>query len=267
MISFRTLKEVTVIAALGALCTMIAVMIVVIQSPIDHNSHPERTVIHDGVIWTGFPSALATIAFSYGGNNTYPHVEHALKKPRQWRWAVTAGLSTCTALYFMTAIPGYWSYGRDAQSPIYNSLPEGAGKMCAMIVMTIHVIFAIPIYATSFALEFEHFIRADEKHLGKIGAFLARAAVRSATMVILCVLAIFVPYFDDFMSLIGALCNCGLVFLIPVLSHVRLFGIRKRPIYELAFIVLTLVLGVVGCIFGSIDAIKSLIKDFHADNA
>ncbi|KAI8139730.1 transmembrane amino acid transporter protein-domain-containing protein [Fennellomyces sp. T-0311] len=263
LFSFKTLKEVTVMAAIGAITTMIAVFIVVIESPIDHNRNPQREVIHDGVIWTGFPSALATIAFSYGGNNTYPHVEHALKKPQQWKWAVTAGLTTCTCLYFMTAIPGYWSYGRDALSPIYNSLPDGgAAQIVAKIVMTIHVILAIPIYATSFALEFERFVRVDrEDKIGKYFAFLGRAAVRTATMVILCILAIFIPYFDAFMSLIGALCNCGLVFMIPVLCHLRLFGLR-RPIYELAFCALTLVLGIVGCIFGSKDAIELLIFYF-----
>ncbi|CDS11082.1 hypothetical protein LRAMOSA03346 [Lichtheimia ramosa] len=265
LILFRTLKEITVIAAIGAICTMMAVFVVVIQGPMYHNANPQIPVMHDGVIWTGFPSALSTIAFSYGGNNTYPHAEHALKKPKQWKWAVISGLTTCTALYILTAVPGYWSFGRTVESPIYNSLPDGAGKLLSMIVMTIHVIFAIPIYACSFALEFERFCRIDEARIGKVFAFLGRAAVRAVTVVILCILAIFIPYFDSFMSLIGALCNCGLVFLIPVLCHLRLFGVRKRPIYELAFIALTLLLGIVGCIFGSIDAVKDLIKHFNED--
>lgn len=64
----KTLREVTAIAAIGALCTMIAVFIVLIQSPMNHLANPENS----GVIWTGFPSSLATIAFSFGGNNTYP---------------------------------------------------------------------------------------------------------------------------------------------------------------------------------------------------
>ncbi|KAI7850464.1 transmembrane amino acid transporter protein-domain-containing protein [Circinella umbellata] len=267
LFAFKTLKEITFLAAIGALTTMIAVFVVVIESPIDHNANPQREVIHDGVIWTGFPSALATIAFSFGGNNTYPHVEHALKKPHQWKWTVTAGLGTCAALYFLTAIPGYWSYGRDAVSPIYNSLPEGgAAQIVSKIVMTIHVILAIPIYACSFALEFERFCRIDEQKLGKIIAFMGRAAVRTATMVILAILAIFIPYFDAFMSLIGALCTCSLVFLIPILCHLRLFGI-KRPIYELAFCALALLLGVVGCVFGSWDAIDLLKQHFAEDAA
>ncbi|CAO3702804.1 unnamed protein product [Rhizopus stolonifer] len=260
----RTLKEVTVIAAMGAICTMIAVFIVLIQGPMYHNSHPEVPVVHESVIWNGFPLALSTIAFSFGGNNTYPHVEHALKKPHQWKWAVTAGLSTCVSLYFLTAVPGYWSFGSSTQSPIYNSLPDGTGKLISMIVMTIHVIVAIPIYSTSFSLEFEQFVKCTDERLGKWGCWAGRAVIRTVTMGILVILACFIPYFDDFMGLIGALANCGLVFLLPILCYLKLTGIRNKPWYELAFCALTLFLGIIGCVFGTIDAIKSLIADFNS---
>ncbi|KAI7868038.1 transmembrane amino acid transporter protein-domain-containing protein [Mucor mucedo] len=261
----KTLKEITALAAVGALCTMIAVFIVLIQSPMYHNAHPEIPVQTDSVIWTGFPSALATIAFSYGGNNTYPHVEHAMKKPHQWKYAIAGGLTTCTGLYFITAIPGYWSFGRDTQSPIYNSLPEGAGKMIAMIVMTIHVILAIPIYTTSFSLEFERYANFTDARLGRFWAWVARAVIRTCTMAILVILAIFIPYFHDFMSLIGALSNCGLVFLLPILCYLKLTGVRNKPWYELLFCAFTVFMGIIGCVFGTIDAIKALIHDFESE--
>ncbi|OBZ90538.1 Vesicular inhibitory amino acid transporter [Choanephora cucurbitarum] len=258
----KTLKEVTAIAAIGALCTMVAVFAVLIQGPILRNSST-AVVEHDSVIWSGFPVALSTIAFSYGGNNTYPHVEHALKKPHQWKYAVIAGLSTCTALYFLTAVPGYWSFGRNTQSPIYNNLDE-VPRIVSMIVMTIHVIFAIPIYTTSFSLEFEKFINCTDEKFGKFGAWVGRAIIRTCTMAILVILAAFIPFFDDFMGLIGALANCGLVFLLPVLCYLKLTGIRNKPWYELAFCALTLFLGVIGCVFGTIDSIKALVRDFQA---
>ncbi|KAI9262739.1 transmembrane amino acid transporter protein-domain-containing protein [Sporodiniella umbellata] len=260
----RTLKEITLIAAMGAICTMIAVFIVLIQGPMWRNSHPEVDVVHESVIWTGFPLALSTIAFSFGGNNTYPHVEHALRKPHQWKWALAAGLSTCVGLYFLTAVPGYWSFGSETKSPIYDSLPEGAGKEISLIVMTIHVIVAIPIYSTSFSLEFEQFVKCTDERLGKWGCWAGRAVIRTITMGILVVLACFIPYFDDFMGLIGALANCGLVFLLPILCYLKLTGVRNKPWYELAFCTLTLFLGIVGCIFGTIDAVRSLIRDFSS---
>lgn len=260
----KTLREVTWVAATGAICTMIAVFVVVIEGPLTRQSYPESVVVqHDSVIWSGFPVALSTIAFSFGGNNTYPHVEHALEKPHQWKYAVTAGLTTCTALYFLTAIPGYWSFGRETQSPIYNSLATGSiGQVVSMIVMTIHVILAIPIYTTSFSLEFEKFIDATDERLGRVRAWLVRAVIRIATMMILVMLAAFIPFFDDFMGLIGALANCGLVFLLPILCYLKLTGIKNKPIYELAFCGFTLFLGIIGCVFGTIDSITALIRDF-----
>ncbi|KAL9548945.1 hypothetical protein MBANPS3_005437 [Mucor bainieri] len=261
----RTLKEVTAVSAIGAICTAIAVFVILIQGPILRNANPQVLVEHDAVIWEGFPVALSTIAFSYGGINTYPHVEHALKKPHQWKYAAFAGLSTCTALYFLTAVPGYWSFGRETVSPVYNSLPAGStGQIVCMIVMTIHVILAIPIYTTSFSLEFEQWTKVSDERFGKFGCWCIRAVIRTCAMVILVILAAFIPFFDDFMGLIGALSNCGLVFLLPVLCYLKLTGIRNKPWYELAFCALTLFLGIVGCVFGTIDSIKALIRDFTA---
>lgn len=258
----KTLKEVTGIAAIGAICTMMAVFVVLIQGPMTRNASLEP-VYHNSVIWEGFPVALSTIAFSFGGNNTYPHVEHALKKPHQWKYAVIAGLSTCTALYFLTAVPGYWSFGTMTHSPIYDSLPDGVGRMLSVIVMTIHVILAIPIYTTSFSLEFEKFSNCSEERYGKVGAWIGRAIIRTITMGILVVLACFIPFFDDFMGLIGSLANCGLVFLLPILCYLKLTGVRNKPWYELAFCTLTLFLGIIGCVFGTIDSVKALIEDFQ----
>ncbi|KAI9306233.1 transmembrane amino acid transporter protein-domain-containing protein [Cunninghamella echinulata] len=263
LLLLKTLREVTAVSAIGAICTMMAVFIILILSPLDRNNHPDRVVHHDPVIWSGFPSALATIAFSFGGNNTYPHVEYALKRPQQWPLALVAGLSTCTILYFLTAVPAYWAYGSDSASPIYYSLPTGPGQLITIVVMTIHVIFAVPIYATSFSLEFETWTRATDDRLGKFGAWVARAVIRSCTMAILVLLAIFVPYFDDFMSLIGALANCGLVFLLPVLCYLKLTGVKNKPIYELAFCGLTVILGLIGLVIGTKDAIIALVADFE----
>lgn len=113
---------------------------------------------------------------------------------------MSAGLSTCTVLYLLTAVPGYYAYGRDTESPIYNSLPIGAGRTVAIIVMTIHVILAIPIFTTSFSLEFEQFARVNEDRLGRIGAWFGRAIIRTATMVFLVILAVFVSMMGIWMD-------------------------------------------------------------------
>lgn len=76
-----------------------------------------------------------------------------------------------------------------------------------------------------------------------------------------------VPFFADFMSLIGALANCGLVFLLPILCYLKLTGWRNKKWYELVFCAITIFLGIVGCVFGTIDAIRALVHDFATSSS
>ncbi|KAL0576583.1 hypothetical protein ABG067_008911, partial [Albugo candida] len=127
---------------------------VLITAIIDKPNHPDAE--HDIVIWDKFPVALATIAFSFGGNVTYPHVEASMKKPKQWPKVATFGLSTCAVLYFIVAISGYLVYGRSVVSPVYNSLPEGVAQTLCLVVITINILISVPIFTTSFSLDIEN---------------------------------------------------------------------------------------------------------------
>ncbi|RUP42822.1 hypothetical protein BC936DRAFT_138036 [Jimgerdemannia flammicorona] len=112
-------------------------------------------------------------------------------KPEGLEQVVAARLSTCAALNFLTAIP------------IYNNFLSGIPKTATIVVITAHVLLAIPILMTSFAFEVEEPHPQNrvyfESHLPRYHRRLLAAA------------AIFVPFFGDFMSLLGALANCGLI--------------------------------------------------------
>ncbi|KAG1465475.1 hypothetical protein G6F56_004878 [Rhizopus delemar] len=258
----KSMKEVAWMSAMGALATVIVVIIVIVIACIDLQTIPQAH--HDSVIWNKFPIALSTISFSFGGNAVYPHVEASMKKPQQWPRAIAAGLTTCAILYLITAVPGYYVYGDQAQSPIYNSISDGVPKIIAIVVMTFHVMSATPILLTSFALDVEEMLNVTVERFGKIKEFLIRAIIRILIMVFVGVIGAVVPHFGDLMSLIGAFANCGLIFIFPVLFYLKLTGIRNKPIYQLAWCALTVLLGVVGLIFGTIEAIEALIADFQS---
>lgn len=256
----KNMKEVAFMSAVGALATVICVFIVLIVSIQDKPNY--LNVEHDVVIWNQFPIALSTISFSFGGNVVYPHVEASMSKPRQWKWVVTAGLSTCAILYYMTAIPGYYVYGVETLSPIYENLPAGAAKITAMVVITIHVILAAPILITSFALDLEYMLGITVERRGKALEFVYRTINRTAILAFVTVVACVVPYFSDIMSLVGSFSNCMCTFAFPVLCYLKLTGIRNKPFYELAWCALCILLGLVGLIFGTIDSVRALIADF-----
>ncbi|GAA5812618.1 hypothetical protein MFLAVUS_006075 [Mucor flavus] len=257
----KTMKEVAWMSAFGALATVIVVLIVVVVAAIDKPN--QLNVQHDAVVWDMFPIALSTISFSFGGNVVYPHVEASMKKPRDWPMVVAAGLSTCAAMYFVTAISGYLIYGSNVVSPIYNSIPEGTARIVAIIVITLHVLMAAPILTTSFSLDIEEMFNITVERYGKVKEFLIRAAIRIATMAVIGVVACTVPHFGALMSLIGAFANCALIFIFPVVFYLKLTGVRNKPYYELAWCLLVVILGIVGLVFGTIEAIKELIDAYN----
>jgi amino acid permease len=186
-----------------------------------------------------------------------------MRRPKDWNKVVFAGLSTCMAFYLLCAIPGYYIYGDTVQSPIYASLPDSPAKTAAAIIITIHVVLATPLLVTSLALDCERMLHISEEERGKWMAMILRVIFRIILMVVVVVVAIFVPYFGDFMSMLGAVANCLIIFAFPVICYLKLTGIRNKPIYELAWCFLCVLLGLVGLIFGSWQAGVALMADFH----
>ncbi|KAI8974406.1 transmembrane amino acid transporter protein-domain-containing protein [Pilobolus umbonatus] len=256
----KSMKEVAWISAFGFVAIIIVVVVVLVMSAIDKPN--QVNIHHDSVIWDMFPIALSTISFSFGGNIVYPHVEASMKTPQHWARVSAGGLSSCGAMYFIVAVSGYLVYGSSVASPIYNSLPDGAVKIFTIVVVTLNVMTSAPIYATSFALDIEEMFDISVDRFGRVKEFIIRATIRIAIIVVICVIACVVPHFDSLMALIGAFGNCTLIFIFPVAFYLKLTGWRNKPWYELLFCAFVVLLGLVGLIFGTKEAIEGLIAVF-----
>ncbi|KAG2205167.1 hypothetical protein INT46_003476 [Mucor plumbeus] len=260
-IFFKSMKEVGFLSAFGMLATVIVVLIVLAMAIKDKPNHTDAH--HDAVIWDQFPIALSSIVFSFGGNPVYAHVEAGMRRPQDWNKVVFGGLTTCVCLYFLTAIPGYYVYGDKAESPIYNNIPVGGAKTASAIIITIHVIMACPILITSFALDLEKMLGISSFNHSRIVEHSLRFALRMTMIIVIAVIAIYVPYFGDFMSLLGAFSNCALILIFPVLFYLKLTGWRNKNWGELILCFFVVLLGIVGLIFGTKSAIEALKTDFQ----
>ncbi|KAI8880683.1 hypothetical protein K501DRAFT_324893 [Backusella circina FSU 941] len=258
---FKSMKEVGLLSAAGMLATILVILIVVIVAL--QNKSGYTNVAHDAVIWNQFPIALSSIAFSFGGNPVYAHVEAGMRNPKHWNRVVVGGLTTCFGLYMLIAVPGYYVYGVETESPIYNNLPDGPAKMASIIIITLHVIMAIPILLTSFALDLEKLFGISSFNHSFIKETILRISLRLTLIVIVTVIAIFVPFFGDFMSLLGAFSNCALILIFPIIFYLKLTGFRNKSWTELILCFFVVLLGIVGLVFGTISAIEALKADFQ----
>ncbi|KAJ1978368.1 hypothetical protein H4R34_003226 [Dimargaris verticillata] len=255
----KSMKEVALLAAFGAVSTLVLVVVVVAVGLVDFPNQIDNT--HQVVVWSQVPVAMGSICFSFGGNVVYPHVESAMKNPQSWAKVLFLAIASIVVMYLMIAIVGYHVYGESSESPIYDSLPSNPATTVAILMLVAHVILAAPIMLTAFALEVEEAFNINVETMGKSREFLVRALLRSGTVVAITVPAIFLPV-KLLMSLVGSLSNSLIIFVFPIVCYWRLFGIRAMNWPSLIFSGICIVVGIVACICGTTGAIADLIKHF-----
>ncbi|KAG0040257.1 hypothetical protein BGZ82_004261 [Podila clonocystis] len=260
----KTMREVAWLSIAGAASTAIVVVIVTIASIVD-SKNITVPIEYDVVIPRQLPIALATFAFSYGGNVIFPHVEESMKNKKAWNKIILWGILTVTVLYFLCASTGYAVYGHTVKSPIYLNLPAGATRTVSTIIITLHVLLAIPLFMTTFNLQIERALKLDDRGLSKRAEWSYRAIIRTLSMILVATIALFFPYFGQMMSLLGALSDGMLTFVFPVIFYLKLYGVKKVGKLELLAMVLIIVIGIAGSAIGTVDAIKELAKAYRGE--
>ncbi|KAG0373695.1 hypothetical protein BGX24_011357 [Mortierella sp. AD032] len=257
----KSLKEVSLLSIFGVIATVVLVGVTMVESGLDYKNQKD-TVVYDNAILRNLPIAVATISVCFGGNVVFMHVEESMRYPRSWNKVLVWSLSACCLMYAMVAVPGYLTYGSAAKSPILSSLPKGPSQKVATIMIVAHVLLAAPVLMTSFALEVERVLNISVEKRGVVKERLYRTVARLVIMGVVGGIACLVPYFDSFLSLLGALGNCMLIYVLPIFFYWRLIGWRQMPWYELLWCAVILIIGLLSCVIGSIDAIKALHHDF-----
>ncbi|KAK3832341.1 MAG: transmembrane amino acid transporter protein-domain-containing protein [Linnemannia gamsii] len=256
----KTLREVSLLSIFGVLATAVLVGVAMVESIV---VFPDRLPFeYDIIVVRNLPTVIATMSVCYGGNVVYMHVEEAMRHPRSFNKVLTWAMVFCCVIYSLVAIPGYLTYGPAAKSPILDSLPENASRKIASIMIIAHVLLAAPVLMTSFALEIERILNVTIESRGRVQERIWRTVIRLAIMGVVGGIACLVPYFDSFLSLLGAFGNCMLIYVMPIGFYWKLYGWRTMKWYELVWCAIVLVIGLLGCVIGSIDAIKALHKDF-----
>ncbi|KAJ9066052.1 hypothetical protein DSO57_1013494 [Entomophthora muscae] len=259
----RSMKETKLMATLGVLTTVVTVLI---ACGVGFSDLPRDTK-HHPVNLEGVPTALATIGFSFGGTVIYTHVEGNMRHPKKWPQVLAMALGSVSLLYLLMGIVGYAVYGESAKSPILESLTPGYASDIAFIIITLHLIAAAPLPLTSFSSEVERQLRIDNTRFSPYSEFFVRLAMRTCIIVALTLVAAFIPYFGDFMALVGALSNLVLVYVTPVICHLQLFGWKNRSLATYFAMTICLLMGFFGGAWGAVDAITSIVKNFATDHS
>jgi len=203
----------------------------------------------------GFFSAFSAMALAFGCHAGLPHVESTMSETSKFPLSFNLAFSVVLAMYIPVAAIGYAIYGDQVYSPILCSLPRGnAVQVVAKILMTAHVLLAFPILIMLFLAKVESAVglaSTVKHHICK------RTLLRASVLVVNVCVAVFVPYFDDMMSLIGAVCVVMTTFVLPALFFIKLRAKSKIHMIVPFFVAL------IGSIGGSVGAVQAAVALFH----
>ncbi|CAG8716404.1 5211_t:CDS:2, partial [Racocetra persica] len=261
-IFLKTMKETAWLSIFGVVTTSFVVLIVLIMSTIDYPNNSKN--LHDFVNLRNLPIAQSTFFFSFGGNVVYPHIQASMKNKGDWPKVVTLAKFTITSMYLLIGIPAYLTYGRSTRSPIYLSLPPGFIVDITMIMITMHVLFALPVYQTAFSLEIENYYFVNISN--EINKFILRTIIRLTLVIFTIYIATTVPYFTNIMSLLGALGNGVLLMILPISVWIKLFGWNNIPKFEKFWVIFILFFALFGAIVGTWDALSALTAEIMDGN-
>ncbi|KAI8067442.1 transmembrane amino acid transporter protein-domain-containing protein [Thamnidium elegans] len=267
----RNMKDVSFLSTFASMATVCLLLAVCVASMANFNEQTEL-VHHDFAIPRKIPIAFSTFSFSYCGHVIYPHLEASMITPKRWSKVLLVATCVISIMYLTMGAVCYFVFGDTAQSPIYKSLSTGPSQHVAMFVITIHVLLVAPFYLYVFttrielwlgiAISQDNRVDLEEERKSKLMRILLRIG-----QVILCgVIAMFIPFFSDFMNLVGTILSDTLTFILPCVFWLKLNwrnSQRNTVYYVEAIACLTVaIIGTCCATFGTIDAVKALIHDY-----
>ncbi|XP_052627414.1 amino acid transporter AVT1I isoform X2 [Lactuca sativa] len=203
------------------------------------------------VKWNGVPSAISLYAFCYCAHPVFPTLYTSMKNQRQFSKVLFFCFAFSTITYSLMAVIGYLMFGSKVESEITLNLPTNKISSRVAIFTTLvtpiakYALMLTPIVDT-IETQFQSFCNKRKC------SFLIRTILMISTVVV----AMFVPFFGNLMSLVGALLSATASITIPCLCYLKISGIYKRIGMEM---IIVWFVGLIGLIVAVVGTYVSLV--------
>ncbi|ODN74627.1 hypothetical protein, variant 2 [Cryptococcus amylolentus CBS 6039] len=280
--SLQTLNKVSILGWIGFFSILSAILIITVAVGVEDrpeaapSTGPWDKDIHAFNSEASFLSgmgAVSTTVFAYCGTPAFFNVIGEMRQPKRFNQALFASQGLCTALYITIGVVVYYYCGQYISNPALGSAGIIIKKVSYGIALPGLFVGCILYTHVGAKMLFVRLLRGSDHltgtsfihwsvWLGTVGMSVAIAFI----------LAESIPFFGDFVSLVGATLGTFLCLITPALMWLNdnwalckertSIGFRSR----IALSVFTLLAGVFIVITGTWSAVLS-IKDSYADGS
>jgi proton-coupled amino acid transporter len=222
----RSLASLAPFSIFADVCNIAAMALVIkddLQSPKGFQElHPYTTL-------AAIPFAVGVAVYCFEGFGMTLTLEASMKRTEKFPRILALSFTGITSLYLLFGFMGYLAFGDDTQDIITLNLPQDLSTQLVKVGLCIGLFFTYPVMMYPVHDIFEgkllhsSWFQKNVPPSSKLHALLLNA-VRGASVLATAILAVSVPGFGIFISLVGGTVCALLAFVLPSLFHIQLCG-------------------------------------------
>jgi len=229
----RNLQESTTLCFVN-LIVLVGVVVLVLGSLVLQGRSPgvHAPIVADHLTFSSFFGASTNVLYGYAGHWLYFELMTEMEKPEEFMKVFGINAPVQLAAYILTSMLAYYYVGSAAQSSgLLFAMPQSVWFSVASFLLFAHVIVVFlikTVVLTRFAVS--HFSPGSEKS-SELRDRLIYAGWATVVLVVGSLAALAIPFFSQFLGLIGGLFAAPISYLFPVLFYCGAVG-RTTPEQE-----------------------------------
>uniref|UniRef100_H0VC20 Solute carrier family 36 member 2 n=2 Tax=Cavia porcellus TaxID=10141 RepID=H0VC20_CAVPO len=254
LVFIRNLRVLTIFSLLANLSMLVSLVII---AQYIAQGIPDPSQLPLVASWKTYPLFFGTAIFSFESIGVVLPLENKMKDARHFPAILSLGMSIVTTLYIAIGALGYLRFGDDIKASITLNLPN-----CWLYqsVKLLYILGILCTYALQFYVPAEIIIPFAISQVSERWALPVDLSTRLAMVCLTCVLAVLIPRLDLVLSLVGSMSSSALALIIPPLLEVTTYSSRGLGPLTLAKDAIISVLGFVGFVVGTYQALDELIE-------
>lgn len=280
----HTLKFLAPVSIISSILIFYGYAVCAVMSALDLPKISERKLVAPVEQW---PLFVGTVIFAFEGIALVIPLRNEMKKPYtfdKYFGPLNVGMSICMVMLNSLGFMGYFKYGEDVKDSVTFNLPDTWVGDSAQATFALGILFTYP-------LQFYVVVKILMKEVKrKWGPFkrplLAELILRTILVIVTYIVALTIPYINLLLSLIGAVCSNALALFFPAMADISLrfsppseeipidesVDIEEESVpemnkvpFRLAMDAISLLLSVVGTIFGAYIATERIVEKFISE--
>ncbi|KQJ89699.1 amino acid transporter ANT1 isoform X2 [Brachypodium distachyon] len=208
-------------------CNVLA-MAIVIKDDVQLFDHPFANRSAFNGLWA-IPFTFGVAVFCFEGFSMTLALEASMAERRKFRWVLSQAVVCIIFVYACFGVCGYLAYGEATKDIITLNLPNTWSSSAVKVGLCFALAFTFPVMMHPIHEIVEMRIRSigcfhKLSHNVHGAEWLGLHSSRIAVVIILAVVASFVPAFGSFISFVGSTVSALLAFVLPTAFHLRIVG-------------------------------------------